>query len=786
MALSPSQPEPSPATPRLRFTQTVPGSTEAEPTPLSIPPPPSSSAGSIASLEDDPFAPPIPASNHSMAAAFAGPGVAAASTAVSPPQTCAHTVVISGGSGFNDLVCATPQATFVMPISDDGGSSSEIIRVLGGPSIGDIRSRLVRLIPTSHQQYGLLPTDPRPPPSNDAIHALLAYRLPPQGSIRLIKEEWLAILEGRHRLWKGIEPERRECIRGFLVHFESEILRRAHRNFNFRGGSIGNFFLAAAQKFFRSVSSAIFLFSAITLTSTYRGSRVIPAINTNHTATIAASLLNGEVLVGQCEISHPSKPRTRAVSQHQQQRGQPHFLGSAVRQDTIRDASAAAVDAAAALASLHLQSMTSPSPSTAAAAAAVEHEPMSRNTSSQGGQHSADYTFPGTPSSAIFDPFSEEDCELRSRYSSGPASARFFGHSPAQYASPSSPASMSVDSPNPATAAPARPLLRGMYNTHDLRTTSTTSIVGNAGDGLDPEERSDDEEEEGEKRKGKGKGKVGGRRRRRRQQQLQPSGSAGGDEVGYSEGEIETATEESTIGAHDDDDLEDEEDGDDYEGDQGDDQFREAVGNILFAKDQSGETANQPLPAPIERIFYVNAYRSEIFPRPSSDYLSVLGTARTLLYSCGSLWTSIIPCLALRNVATAIARSPKLTHKILLLNTTHDRESDGMDALGFVGAMVDTLNRCDVPPTSSSGAQGGRRGRGPSSYGPRDFITHIIYFPTGSIKIERAAIEAMGIVCVPVPGSEGVHKPRFTEAIVRQALIDCGASPSATIPNAAS
>ncbi len=38
-------------------------------------------------------------------------------------------LVISGGSGFNDLVGATPGATYVMPISDNGGSSSEIIRV---------------------------------------------------------------------------------------------------------------------------------------------------------------------------------------------------------------------------------------------------------------------------------------------------------------------------------------------------------------------------------------------------------------------------------------------------------------------------------------------------------------------------------------------------------------------------------------------------------------------------------------------------------------------------------
>ena len=51
---------------------------------------------------------------------------------------------------------------------------------------------------------------------------------------------------------------------GFLVHFEGELLKRAHRNFSFRNGSIGNYFLAAAQGFFRSLPSAVFLFSSIT------------------------------------------------------------------------------------------------------------------------------------------------------------------------------------------------------------------------------------------------------------------------------------------------------------------------------------------------------------------------------------------------------------------------------------------------------------------------------------------------------------------------------------------
>lgn len=63
-------------------------------------------------------------------------------------------VVFSGGSAANSLVdvfnevieknnCAL---TYVIPISDNGGSSSEIIRVFGGPGIGDTRSTLAFFI----------------------------------------------------------------------------------------------------------------------------------------------------------------------------------------------------------------------------------------------------------------------------------------------------------------------------------------------------------------------------------------------------------------------------------------------------------------------------------------------------------------------------------------------------------------------------------------------------------------------------------------------------------------
>ena len=58
-------------------------------------------------------------------------------------------VVFSGGSAANSLVDVFNEITqrrasnlsYILPISDNGGSSSELIRVFGGPGIGDIRSK---------------------------------------------------------------------------------------------------------------------------------------------------------------------------------------------------------------------------------------------------------------------------------------------------------------------------------------------------------------------------------------------------------------------------------------------------------------------------------------------------------------------------------------------------------------------------------------------------------------------------------------------------------------------
>ncbi|KAF8068548.1 hypothetical protein N665_1145s0016 [Sinapis alba] len=66
---------------------------------------------------------------------------------VEPPPP--SLLVFSEGTGFNGVVKESKKLTtrvaHVLPVSDDGGSTAEIVRVLGGSAVGDIRSRCLRL-----------------------------------------------------------------------------------------------------------------------------------------------------------------------------------------------------------------------------------------------------------------------------------------------------------------------------------------------------------------------------------------------------------------------------------------------------------------------------------------------------------------------------------------------------------------------------------------------------------------------------------------------------------------
>ncbi|KAJ6377276.1 hypothetical protein OIU76_026281 [Salix suchowensis] len=176
------------------------------------------------------------------------------------------------GTAFNGVVEELKQLTtrvaHVLPVSDDGGSTAEIVRVLGGPAVGDIRSRCLRL------------------------------------SDQNAKSQWYDIVEGEHSFWKGVSKPYSETIRAFLVYFQNEILRRPNESFCFSNGSIGNFFFAGARIFFQSLDAAIFLFSRVS--DIPAESLVLPVISTNDRLTLGCELWDGTIIRGQNEISHPT------------------------------------------------------------------------------------------------------------------------------------------------------------------------------------------------------------------------------------------------------------------------------------------------------------------------------------------------------------------------------------------------------------------------------------------------------------------------------------------------
>ncbi|XP_059439754.1 uncharacterized protein YNL011C isoform X1 [Corylus avellana] len=202
-------------------------------------------------------------------------------------------LVFSGGTAFNGVVeelkSFTTRVAHVLPVSDDGGSTAEIVRVLGGPAVGDIRSRCLRLSDQSTAE-------------SLAVRRLLGHRLPLDA--QQAKSEWYNIVEGEHFLWNGVSKPYRETIRAFLAYFQNQILRRSDESFCFRNGSIGNFFFAGARIFFQSLDAAIFLFSRVS--DIPSESMVLPVISTNDRLTLGCELWDGTIIRGQNEISHPS------------------------------------------------------------------------------------------------------------------------------------------------------------------------------------------------------------------------------------------------------------------------------------------------------------------------------------------------------------------------------------------------------------------------------------------------------------------------------------------------
>ena len=129
--------------------------------------------------------------------------------------------------------------------------------------------------------------------------------------------------------------------------------------------------------------------------------------------------------------------------------------------------------------------------------------------------------------------------------------------------------------------------------------------------------------------------------------------------------------------------------------------------NISFSKDSSEE---QPLPSPISRIWYINPYGQEMHPTPNPKVLDAVTTADAVIYSIGSLYTSIIPSLILGGVGAAITGKEKNQggggggprFKILILNGSLDRETGGYTAADFLDAITRACLESDMKSNSST------------------------------------------------------------------------------------
>lgn len=155
-----------------------------------------------------------------------------------------------------------------------------------------------------------------------------------------------------------------------------------------------------------------------------------------------------------------------------------------------------------------------------------------------------------------------------------------------------------------------------------------------------------------------------------------------------------------------------------------------------------------PLPSPIARLIYISPYGEEIHPRASPRTLAALARSDAIVYSIGSLWTSVVPVLLLRGVGEQVVRrrprGQPPVRKVLLLNSDTDRETRGLDGAGFVRVVVAAVEYSLAGDTA--------RAPVPVS----GVVSDVVYAADGGTALSpaaRAQLEQLGVACHAVPGT---------------------------------
>lgn len=188
--------------------------------------------------------------------------------------------VISGGTATNSIVGAFgPNTSYLIPVSDNGGSSYEIQRAFDGVAIGDLRSRIVRLV------------------ESESLRVFWHHRLANE-------LEWRVLLNGTHACWLDVEEGLVPTLKSYLEIINMQLKQNQSITFNFKNASVGNLVLTAIRLQTGDLQASIDIMCQ--MGKVPRSQKVIACINTTESQTIAVELANGERIVGQNEISHPS------------------------------------------------------------------------------------------------------------------------------------------------------------------------------------------------------------------------------------------------------------------------------------------------------------------------------------------------------------------------------------------------------------------------------------------------------------------------------------------------
>lgn len=169
--------------------------------------------------------------------------------------------------------------------------------------------------------------------------------------------------------------------------------------------------------------------------------------------------------------------------------------------------------------------------------------------------------------------------------------------------------------------------------------------------------------------------------------------------------------------------------------------------HAAFSKDDE-----EDLRARVDRVWYINPYGHEIWPVANPKVLAALEESDVVVYSIGSLYTSIVPSIILRGVGAAVARART---KVLVLNGRVDREtgpaSRPMAAADFVRAVAKAAKESQTDFGPLADAEVGR------------YASHLVYLDgaeggdtgPGAALMPRVDVEELrrlGIKAVKVKG----------------------------------